>query len=198
MATGISKTKWSGHEVNNQESSQMATLSYPNKLSEQQILATPPGRYSILNQVDNLSGRLFYDDNLPVLSFLRNDPTLFGKVQLVYIDPPYATGSVFKSRKQKDAYIDTLTGTEYLEFMRHRLIFLRELLSDDGSIYVHLDQNMAFHVKVLLDEIFGPRNFRNLITRKKSNPKNYTRKTFGNISDFILFYTKSATYVWNR
>ena len=57
---------------------------------------------------------------------------------------------------------------------------------------------MAFHIKILMDEIFGIRNFRNWITRKKSNPKNYTRKTYGNISDYILFYTKSDNYVWNR
>ena len=75
---------------------------------------------------------------------------------------------------------------------------LHELLAKDGSIYVNLDENMAFHIKVIMDEIFGAKNFRNWITRKKCNPKNYTRKTFGNISDFILFYTKSENYVWNR
>ena len=49
-----------------------------------------------------------------------------------------------------------------------------------------------------MDEVFGPQNFRNCITRKKCNPKNYTRKKFGNVSDYILFYTKSEEYVWNR
>jgi adenine-specific DNA-methyltransferase len=199
MATGVPKTKWNGNEeVNNQNVPHIATLSYPNKRSEQSILAMSPGSYCMVNQVQNEFGRLFYDDNLPVLAHLCSDSTVFGKVKLIYIDPPYATGRVFKSRAQKDAYVDVKTGTQYLEFIRQRLVFLRELLSDDGSIYVHLDQNMAFHVKLLMDEIFGPRNFRNWITRKKSNPKNYTRKTYGNISDYILFYTKSNTYVWNR
>jgi adenine-specific DNA-methyltransferase len=68
----------------------------------------------------------------------------------------------------------------------------------DGSIYVHIDDKMLFHVKLLMDEIFGVENYRNCITRKKCNPKNYTRKTFGNIADYILFYTKSDNYVWNR
>lgn len=77
-------------------------------------------------------------------------------------------------------------------------MLLRELLADDGSIYVHLDEHKAFHIKVIMDEVFGQRHFRNWITRKKCNPKNYTRKTYGNISDFILFYTKSEGYVWNR
>jgi len=57
---------------------------------------------------------------------------------------------------------------------------------------------MAFPVKVLMDEIFGYRNFRNWITRKKCNTKNYTRKQFGNISDYILFYGKSDNWVWNQ
>jgi adenine-specific DNA-methyltransferase len=82
--------------------------------------------------------------------------------------------------------------------MRERLILLRELLAPDGSIYIHLDENMAFYLKVVMDEVFGKDNFRNWITRKKCNPKNYTRKTYGDISDYILFYTKSSEYVWNR
>jgi hypothetical protein len=57
---------------------------------------------------------------------------------------------------------------------------------------------MAFAVKVIMDEVFGPSNYRNWITRKKSNRKNFTRKQYGNISDFILFYTKTDNYVWNR
>jgi adenine-specific DNA-methyltransferase len=91
-----------------------------------------------------------------------------------------------------------LEGAHYLEFLRERLILLRELFADDGSIYLHLDDNMAFHAKAIMDEVFGPSNFRTWITRKKCNPKNYTRKTFGNVSDFILFYTKNDHYVWNR
>jgi adenine-specific DNA-methyltransferase len=57
---------------------------------------------------------------------------------------------------------------------------------------------MAFHIKIILDEIFGRKNFRNFITRRKCNPKNYTRKVYGNISDYIFFYTKSDEYIWNR
>jgi len=126
------------------------------------------------------------------------DAKVRGKVRLIYIDPPYATQSVFQSRSQVDAYSDLLVGAHYIEFVRERLILLRELLAEDGSIYVHLDDKMAFHVKVVMDEVFGRGNYRNWITRKKCNPKNYTRKAYGNISDYILFYTKSDKYVWNR
>jgi adenine-specific DNA-methyltransferase len=82
--------------------------------------------------------------------------------------------------------------------LRERLILLRELLAEDGSIYVHLDSKMAFATKVIMDEVFGASNFRNWITRVKSNRKNYTRKQYGNIADYILFYTKGRSYVWNR
>ena len=144
------------------------------------------------------TNRLYYGDNLPILASLMQEPTIRGNVRLIYIDPPFATNSIFQSRSQGDAYSDLLVGAHYIEFLRERLIWLRELLADDGSIYVHLDENMAFHIKVIMDEVFGRQHFRNWITRKKCNPKNYTRKTYGNVSDFILFYTKSDSYVWHR
>ena len=177
------------------------TLSYEGKKSESMILATLPARLEP-DSSEGVKGatrnRLYFGENLSVLANLMNDPNVRGKVRLVYIDPPYATKSVFQSRQQTDAYTDLLEGAHYIEFLRERLILLRELMADDGSIYVHLDDNMAFHAKAVMDEVFGPSNFRNWITRKKCNPKNYTRKTFGNVSDFILFYTKSDEYVWHR
>lgn len=175
------------------------TLNYDGKKTESEIIRTPPACVSLLwsNSVSS-SNRLYFGDNLPILTHLLQDERIRGKVRLVYIDPPYATGSIFQSRSQIDAYSDLLMGAHYIEFIRERLILLRELLADDGSVYVHLDENMAFHIKVIMDEVFGARRFRNWITRKKCNPKNYTRKTYGNISDYILFYTKSDDYVWNR
>lgn len=127
-----------------------------------------------------------------------DDAAVRGQVSLIYIDPPYSTNSVFESREQKAAYDDLLVGAAFVEFLRARLILLRELLSEQGSIYVHLDENMAFPMKIVMDEVFGPENFRNFITRKKCNTKNYTRRTYGNISDYILFYSKTQTYIWNR
>jgi adenine-specific DNA-methyltransferase len=178
----------------------MVTLNYPGKKPVADILATPPAKLSVAwaTQATPSRNALYYGENLAVLATLAHDPRVRGKVRLVYIDPPYATRSVFQSRKQADAYHDLLAGADYLEFLRERLIFLRDLLAADGSIYVHLDENMAFQAKVLMDEIFGPSNFRNWLTRKKCNPKNYTRKTYGNVSDYILFYTKTDDYVWHR
>lgn len=82
--------------------------------------------------------------------------------------------------------------------MRRRLILLRELLSDDGSIYIHLDNNMLFEIKVVMDEIFGQKNFRGFITRKKCSNKNYTKNSYGNISDYIIYYAKSEKAIWHR
>ena len=142
--------------------------------------------------------RLYHADNLIVLKNLINDPQIKGCVKLIYIDPPYNTGSDFENRNQEFAYSDRFSTEEYLSFMKDRLAHMRELLSLDGSIYVHLDSKMVFHVKLLMDDIFGPNNFRGMITRKKCKSKNYTRRTYGNISDYILFYTKSDNPVWNR
>lgn len=142
--------------------------------------------------------RLYHADNLNVLKSLINDADIKGHIKLVYIDPPYNTGYDFENHDQEFAYSDRFSTEEYLSFMRDRLILLKELLSNDGSIYIHLDSNMVFHIKILMDSIFGTRNFQGMITRKKCKSKNYTKKTFGNISDYILFYTKSDSPVWNR
>lgn len=208
MATGIPKHKWQENPINNiTETSKNInldiSLSYHGKQSEIDILKTQPTECRLLwpnNAKANIKNinSLYYGDNLPILSSLVNNPDICGQVRLIYIDPPFATNSIFQSRNQIDAYSDLLVGRHYIEFLRQRLIFLRELLADDGSIYIHLDENMAFYVKVIMDEIFGKNNFRNWITRKKCNSKNYTRKTYGNIADYILFYTKSDNYVWNR
>ncbi len=206
MATGISKTKWAGEQAPQKYSTNASldiALVYDGKRPESAILATAPAELQLLRDASQgekhvPDNRLYYGENLHILAALLKDPSISGHVHLIYIDPPFATNTVFQSRAQTDAYSDLLAGAHYLEFMRERLILLRELLADDGSIYIHLDDNMAFHIKVLMDEIFGRKNFRNWITRKKCNPKNYTRKAYGNVADYILFYTKSDTYVWNR
>ena len=141
---------------------------------------------------------MYHADNLDVLDFLVKDDDVCGKVNLIYIDPPYNTGGAFETKDFKHAYNDNFTTEGYLDFMKPRLALMHKLLSPSGSIYVHLDCNMLFHVKILMDSIFGERNFRGMITRKKCKSKNFTRTTYGNISDYILFYTKSDSPVWNR
>lgn len=176
------------------------TLSYQGKGNVEEIRRTPPAHSRTIwaPSPSSAPNRLYYGDNLAILSALRADPDVCGRVRLVYIDPPYATGGAFHSRAQEHAYTDTLMGAEYVEFIRQRLILLYDLLAPDGSIYVHLDDYMAWPIKLIMDEIFGAGRFLNWITRKKCNPKNYTNKTYGNIADYILFYSKGENYVWHR
>jgi len=201
MATSVSKrrTKWSdaGRE-NRSTSGRPIELTYDGKTPESEILRMSPIRLNVLWEGPHPTNRLYFGDNLPFLVNLLHDSSVCGQVKLIYIDPPFATNGVFQSRTQQDAYHDLLTGPSYIEFVRQRLILLRELLADDGSLYLHLDDNMIFHIKLIMDEVFGTNNFRNLITRRKSSHKNYTRKSYGNISDYILFYSKSDAYIWNR
>lgn len=141
--------------------------------------------------------RLIAGDNLRVMRSLLEDRTVAGRVRLVYIDPPFATGFRFESAQVGVAFDDHERGADYLESLRRRLVLLNELLAADGSIYVHLDATMLFHVKLLMDEVFGT-GFRNLITRVKCNPKNQVRRQYGDVCDYLLFYTKSSDYVWNQ
>ncbi len=204
MATGVPRKR---QRINTSRLAREANLfastsrlEYSGKKSEADVLIAPPAHIATLwvGPGEEEKNRLYFGDNQRVLARLLNDVAVRGKVRLVYIDPPFATQTTFHSRNLQHAYEDTLSGAEFIESLRRRLILLRELLANDGSIYLHLDEKMVFHAKVIMDEVFGPGNYRNCITRKKCNPKNYTRKKYGNVSDYILFYTKSENYVWNR
>ena len=202
MATGVPKSRRStlGGEPREHVTRTNASieLTYAGKAPAEEVLKTEAGDFQLQAGAPSSRNRLYFADNLRALAHLRDDPAIAGKVNLIYIDPPYATGTVFHSRSQTHAYEDTLGGAAFVEFLRQRLILLRDLLADDGSIYVHLDSKMVCEIKLVMDEIFGPAQFRNLISRKKCNPKNYTTKSFGNISDYILFYTKGTKYTWQR
>ena len=158
------------------------------------------------NPVRNI---LIQGDNLKGLDYLLTKEKLSGKIDLVYIDPPFATGGNFtitdgrattisNSKKGDIAYSDTLKGRDFIEFLKARLILIKELLSKEGSIYLHIDYKIGHYVKVMMDEVFGVENFRNDITRVKCNPKNFERVGYGNMKDLILFYTKSADPIWNE
>ena len=159
-----------------------------------------------LNAHDN-HNMLIFGENASVLNTLQK--TFEQKISLVYTDPPFSTNQIFKSGSDRTstishsnsdsvAYNDQLVGCDYFEFLRTRLIFLKELLSDHGSIYVHMDTKKGHYVKILLDEIFGENYFINHISRVKSNPKNFKRSAYGNIHDMILFYSKSKNHIWNN
>lgn len=184
-------------------------LNYPNKKTEQEIFDKIPN--ITLEQINNSDSPnlLIQANNLVALKQLITQHNLAGKIDLIYIDPPFATNNTFtitdgrastisNSKNGNVAYSDTLKGFEFIEFIRERLVLLKMLLSNKGSIYLHIDYKIGHYVKIVMDEIFGIENFRNDITRVKCNPKNFARKGYGNIKDLILFYSKSDNLIWNE
>jgi len=176
-------------------------FTYPNKASIREILRPNHRAFLSLTQDGAFESPTFadnsfvLDDNFFALKELVQSGR---KATLFYLDPPYGTGLDFHSRDLEHAYDDRMGQAAYIEFMRRRLILMRECMTDDGSIYVHIGHQMVAHLKILMDEIFGADNFRNLITRRKCSSKNFTSKQFANLNDFVLFYTKGRTYTWNQ
>ena len=150
---------------------------------------------------NNEKGIFIKNDNfLGMISLLKN---FENKIDLVYIDPPFNTNSTFfydeenvsTISSKKDvmvAYNDSMIFEEYLEFIRERIYLIWKLLSDNGTLYFHIDLKVGHYIKIILDEIFGKDNFLNDISRIKSNPKNFNRKAFGNQKDVIFIYSKKV------
>lgn len=152
---------------------------------------------------------LIHGDNIDGLRYLIDEKGLSDKIDLIYIDPPFATNGNFTitegrastistSKGGNIAYTDTIVGKDFIEYLRKRLILIKELMSERSSIYLHTDYKIGHYVKVMMDEVFGINNFRNDITRIKCNPKNFARLGYGNIKDMILFYTKTDKAIWNE
>ncbi len=144
------------------------------------------------------SNMMIFGDNLQILKTLlqmKQDGKLKNSdgtpgVRLIYIDPPFSTKQDFKGSQDQKAYQDKIAGAKFLEFLRKRLVFLRELLSENGSIYVHLDQRKGHYVKVLMDEIFKENFFLNEIIwcyKERERIMNF----FNPKHDTILFYSKN-------
>ena len=168
----------------------------------------------------NWMNRLIYGDNLLAMqALLAGDastglPSLRGKVDLIYIDPPFDSKADYRTKinlpgtdiQQKPtvieqfAYADTWEqGTiSYLRMLCPRLLLMKELLSDHGSIYVHIDWHIGAYVKVLMDEIFGKDNFRNeIIWKKYSGVKNQASSKYTTQTDTIYWYSKTDIVCFN-
>lgn len=166
----------------------------------------------------NWFNRLCYGDNLLVMQALLNGdeatgmPSMRGKIDLIYIDPPYDSKADYRTKitlpncdieqrpnvLEQFAYSDTWKeGTvSYLKMMYPRLYLMKELLSEQGSIYVHVDWHVGHYVKILLDDIFGKNNILNeIIWCYKSG--GVGDKTFSKKHDTILFYKKSSDVIFN-
>jgi len=155
--------------------------------------------------------RLIWGDKKYVLPALRSE--FAGKIDLIYIDPPFATGQDFSvpislsdgafvkepSMIEVKAYRDTWGAglDSYLRWFYEMALFFEELLSETGSLYVHLDPGVSYLLKIVLDEIFGRDNFRNEVIWKRSSAHNSARR-WGPVHDVLLFYTKSNRYKWTE
>ena len=171
------------------------------------------------------ANRLIYGDNLLAMAALlagdEDTPSLRGKVDLIYIDPPFDSKADYRTKvtlpgvelEQKPtvieqfAYSDTWSdGTaSYLAMITPRLILMRELLADTGSIYVHLDWHVGHYVKLVMDEVFGKDRFRNEVIWHYGQRTEPREKQFDRKHETIFFYAKTHsaklldnTVVWTR
>ena len=163
-------------------------------------------------RVDDFRNRLIWGDNKLVMASLLQE--FKGKVDLIYIDPPFDVGADFSMRIPIGDEKETLSKDQsvlemvayrdiwgkgsdsYLQMIHERLALIKELLSDNGSILVHLDDSVASHVKIILDELFDAENFRTQIVWQRVTSHS-DRKGFAFNYDVIFHYTKSQNFVWN-
>jgi adenine-specific DNA-methyltransferase len=161
--------------------------------------------------------RLIYGDNLLAMAALlagnEQIPSMRGKVDLIYIDPPFDSKADYRTKItlpgeeieqrptviEQFAYSDTWEdGTaSYLKMITSRLILIRELLSDTGLLWVHLDYHVSDYVKVVLDDIFGKENFVNAVVWKRRGGALNNFKSLGSVTDDLLTYAKGPTYYFN-
>lgn len=158
--------------------------------------------------------KIFWGDNLQVMSHLLKEYR--GKIDLIYIDPPFDSKANYKKKIElrgktatndnnffeEKQYGDIWVNDEYLQFMYERLILLRGLLSDKGSIYIHLDNKRSFHLKLIMDEVFGSSNFRSSIIWDTSIPyvagNKWLSPNWIYSQATIFYYTKSNDFVFNK
>lgn len=151
--------------------------------------------------------KIFWGDNLQVMSHLLKEYR--GQIDLIYIDPPFDSKADYKkkieikgvgkavsdsSSFEEKQYGDIWTNDEYLQFMYERILLLRELLSDTGSIFLHCDDSRNFYLRCLLSEVFGEDNFHNEIIWKRSTATGLASKRCGTLHDTIYWYSKTDQY----
>lgn len=187
------------------------TIEYAGKRSESMILAQAAitGGAAPLQIVRSFaSGKngdwknlIVQGDNLQFLKtcYINQDPLIKdkvkGKVKLVYIDPPFATESDFRSSEGVHSYSDKISGSEFLEATRERLIYLREMLANDGAIFVHLDLKRSHYIKIIMDELFQGRIENEIIWHYPDNFQGNVNRFPNNHNDIFLYTKSEATKI---
>ena len=154
--------------------------------------------------------KIFWGDNLQVMSHMLKE--FRGKIDLIYIDPPFDSKADYKSKIEikgigkaetdstsfeEKQYGDIWVNDEYLQFMYERLILMKELLSDKGSIFLHCDWHKSHHLRCLLDEVFGPSNFINEIVWCYYGPGSPGMRQYNRKHDNIFWYSKNGKWKFN-
>jgi len=163
-------------------------------------------------RLDDFRNMLIWGDNKLVMASLLKE--FKGKIDLIYIDPPFDVGADFtmnvpigdeketvkkeQSTLEMVAYRDTWGkgADSYLQMLYERLVLMKELLEESGSIYIHIGQQVLDHVRLAAEEVFGREHARNIITWQRMYAHNDPHR-YGSISDHILYYTKSKERTWN-
>jgi len=143
------------------------------------------------------TNKLIFGDNLQVMKSLLDDPEVKGQVKLIYIDPPFGTGDEYSVKNGQAAYSAKKKGAEFIEFLRKRLIFLRELLARDGVIFCRIDYHFGHYIKLVLDEVFGEHNFQNDIVINRFKRMLRGLNKFNVANDNLFFYSKSDSFYFN-
>ena len=163
------------------------------KLEPRILLEDPSKSYHASQKVtdsDIFDNKLIFGDNLLALKALEQEYA--GKVKCVFIDPPYNTGSAFEH------YDDGVEHSIWLTLMRDRLEIIRNLLSDDGSLWISIDENEGHYLKVLCDEVFGRKNFCSTVIWRSTDNSNNDAKQFSIDHNMILVYSKEPNWVSER
>lgn len=188
-------------------------LAYAGKMRKEDLLANEDGSFPVPLQIektynglehppfnDGWRNMIVVGDNLQFLKTIyeNKDTIIKGKVKkkikLIYIDPPFATTDDFQSREGAKAYTDKKKGSEFIEYIRKRLYMLREVLADDGSIFVHLDCKKSHYIKAIMDEVFGEENFVNEIIWHYADNFQGNINGFANNHNSIFWYSKTRQY----
>ncbi len=186
---------------------------FPAQVCETVGVGNPPAEPSYKKFIQNNYNLLFHGDNKEVLSSLLT-VGFRGKVDLIYIDPPFDSGADYVRKVKLRGFNEKLAGAghttieqaqyndiwandNYLQFMYERLILMRELLSDKGSIYLHCDWHKNHHLRFLLDEVFGEENFVNEIVWDYRSG-GVSNRYFARKHDTILLYSKTQDHIFNQ
>jgi site-specific DNA-methyltransferase (adenine-specific)/adenine-specific DNA-methyltransferase len=190
-------------------------LVYAGKIRKEDLLANEDGVFPVPLQIDKVfngdeheafkddwKNMIVFGDNLQFLKtvYENKDPLIKnkvkGKVKLIYIDPPFGTGAEYEGNKGQRGYSAKRKGSDFVEFVRKRLIIAKEILANDGVIFVRQGYNFGHNIRIILDEVFGKPNFINEIIVNRGKQRLGGIKKYSTATDTIYFYSKSDNYLF--